>query len=97
MKIIAFVPQETVDNQMTNLGEVKVGPLVQDEGKLTLKYVSHTQDCNDGGQKKNFTSVLHFVCKRGALVNLINIFIYIFISLFIFTMLKRFEYFVYII
>ncbi|XP_062610067.1 cation-independent mannose-6-phosphate receptor-like [Saccostrea cucullata] len=53
-----------------NLGEVTSGPTVDREGQLTLRYVSVKSECQDiNSQRKNWTTSIHFVCKRGALTS----------------------------
>ena len=52
-----------------NLGEVTSGPTVEGEGLLTLRYASIKNECKDGNSvPRNWTTTIHFVCKRGALV-----------------------------
>ncbi|XP_056014073.1 cation-independent mannose-6-phosphate receptor-like [Ostrea edulis] len=53
-----------------NLGEVTSAPTVEGMGQLSMKYVSIKNECQDiNNQKNNWTTTIHFVCKKGALIS----------------------------
>jgi hypothetical protein len=52
-----------------SLGEITSAPSVAGIGQLTMKYVSIKNECQDiNHQRNNWTTTIHFVCKKGALV-----------------------------
>ncbi|XP_060069663.1 cation-independent mannose-6-phosphate receptor-like [Ylistrum balloti] len=58
--------QEAVD--IMDLGSVVSPPVVEKEGQLSLKYRTKNKTCDGIGGKTTFTTSIHFICSRGALV-----------------------------
>lgn len=65
-KIITNSTQEQVN--ISNLGQVKSGLVVEDVGRLKLQYTS-LNTCNNGSALVPYITNIHFICQKGAVVS----------------------------